>query len=258
MNPLCDYYFVGAALPPLTLGEAPELSFVDLKILLNENLREGDLQKVAAMLRPIDVANIAALWLGLPLDERGNFSAKELEEALLVREQLPVFVGDFLERYDSLRERLRYFASLYASLYRESHSGFVGQSYALEREVRLVLCALRSKYLSRDVARELQFEDPTDPFVADILAQKDAQDYIPPSEYEMLKASFERYKDDPKQLFQAELQFRFNKYEELSENQHFTPDRILNYLARLIIAESWDGLKSEEGRKIMEDLSKYE
>lgn len=256
---MSNYYFVNAALPPLSLGTPPEITFQELRTILRENLSADDLKQVAYLLRPIDLANIRALWMGMPLDERGNFSPKELEEALLVPDGLPQYLSDFLDQYESIHDRLRFFPALYAALYRETsgRSGFLVKAFAFERDVRLVLTALRAKKTGRDVARELQFEDPTDTLVADILAQKDSPDYTPPAEYEGLKALFEKHSENPKELFQALLEYRFSKYEELEENEHFTLDRILSYLARLLIVESWEELRSEKGRDLMEDLSKY-
>lgn len=259
MSFMAEYYFVNAALPPLEIGKPPELSFQELRVILNENLSEEDLKKVSYLLRPIDLANIRAFWMGLPMDAKGNFTPKELEEALLVPDRLPEYLANFLQQYDTVEQRLRFFPSLYASLYRETSKfkGFLLQYYTFERELRLVLTGLRAKQTGRDLVRELQFEDPTDPIVADLLAQKDSPDYTPPLEYEGLKALFEVHSQNPKQLLRAILEYRFAKYEELEENQHFTLDRILSYIARLLIVESWEGLKAEQGRALMEDLSKY-
>jgi len=72
-----QYYFVAAALPPLSLGAKPELSFHELRDLLTLNLTKDDLTKVTHLLRLIDLSNIRSFWLGNPLDERGNVSPKD-------------------------------------------------------------------------------------------------------------------------------------------------------------------------------------
>lgn len=193
MCSMANYYFLITALPPLTLGVKPEISFKEAKEMLALNLTPSDAHEVKRLLRPIDLYNIRALWLGLPLDERGNFEAKNLEEELLVQESLPPYLIDFLERYEATQDRLRYFSSLFVSFYRDELpklKGFNLKYYKFERELRLVLTALRAKRQGRDIVRELQFEDPTDPFVADILAQKDAPEYTPPMEFEELKTLF--------------------------------------------------------------------
>lgn len=254
-----QYYFVAAALPPLSLGAKPELSFHELRDLLTLNLTKDDLTKVTHLLRLIDLSNIRSFWLGNPLDERGNVSPKRLEEVLLIRE-LPDYILDFLDRYDTVEQRLRYFSSLYVSFFQEMQAkttGFLRTYYTFERDVRLILTALRAKQTKRDVARELQFEDPTDSLVMDILAQKDAADYTPPSDYEELKTRFLKHLSDPKKLYLELLEYRFAKIEEMEEDEPFSINYLLGYTARLLIVESWSGLNEEKGAAIIEDLSKY-
>lgn len=253
-----NYYFLITAFPPLHLGLKPEISYKELKDLLVLNLSEGDLQKVKELLRPIDLYNIRAFWLGLPLDDRGDVQVKDIEEELLVKEALPPYVADFLDRYETTEERLRYFSSLYVSMY--SHlapklQGFLKKYYQFEREVRLILTGLRAKQANRNLVFELQFEDPTDPMVADLLSQKEALDYLPPVEYEDLKTLFVENSSRPQKLNEAILEYRFRKIEEMEEAQDFSVDRVLAYVAKFLIAESLSGLDKEKGNK---ELRQYE
>lgn len=255
---MTNYYFLIAAFPPLTLGRPPEISYKELRDLLALNLTSEDANKVKQLLRPIDLYNIRALWLGLPLDDRGNLKAKDLEEELLVQGALPGYLIDYLDRYESTEERLRYFSSLYVSLYRDLQprlKGFLSKYYQFERELRLVLTGLRAKQAGRDLVYELQFEDPTDPLVAEILAQKDSPDYTPPREFEDLKTIFMENRSNPKKLHRAILEYRFNKIEEMEENQDFGIDRVLAYVAKFMLVESLAGLSEEKG---MEELRQYE
>lgn len=254
------YYFVATSLPPLSLKTEPELSFAQLKDDLAMNLTDLDLASVRSLLEPIDLYNIKALWLGLPLDERGTILGKELEEALLVRESFPLYVGDFLDAYDSDEERLRYFPSLVSSMYLQKRKGFLSEYYAFEREVACVLSALRAKKLGRDLVQEFQFEDPSDPLIAEIIAQKDAPEYVPPAEYEDLKAIFVDNVHDPRKLAECLSAYRFEKLEEWESREHFTLDRILAYAARLLLVESIGEPTEEDLRAatdIIEELSEY-
>ena len=253
---MANYYFLITALPPLAIGKKPEISFSEMREMLDLNLTAADRKKIKTFLRPIDLYNIRALWMGFPLDERGNYTSKGLEEALLVRDWLPSYLAEYLDRYESTADRLRFFSSLYASLFREENlDGFLLKYYRFEREIRLVLTALRSKKTGRDLTRELQFEDPYDSFVADILSQKDAAEYTPPKEYEDLKTVFMENSGSPEKLNRAILKYRFEKIEEMEENQDFTIDRVLNYLARLFIVESLEALDPEKGMDAVERLS---
>ena len=169
----------------------------------------------------------------------------------------PPFVLAFVNRYESLEERLRYFPSLMASLYRETISqtkGFLRRFYQLDREIRLCLTALRAKTAHKDLIREFQFEDPSDPFVAQLIAQKDEKETILPEDYEDLNRVFLENKSEPKKLFRAILQIRFSHIEDLEAGQPFTIDQVLGYLARLYIVEAWDQLDEEKGRSALQEV----
>ena len=254
---MAQYYFVVASLPPLVFGKPPEMTFKELMSSLQMNLTKKDFKQIVRLLQPIDLYNVKALWLGLPLDDKGTLVGKELEEALLVRDRIPLYLTEFLERYESVEERLRYFPSLYASLYNQEREGFLQEYYRFEREARLVLTALRCKKTGRDIIRELQFEDPQDLFVAQILAQKDAPDYTPPAEYEDLKALFVDNSSEPKKMAARLLEYRFDKIEEMGEYTYFSMDQILSYAARLLIVENWRHLDQEQGNRAVEELSRY-
>lgn len=255
---MADYYFLITALPPLSIGGSLDLSFKDLKEILALNLTKKDLGKVKELLRPIDLYNLRAFFLQMPLDERGTVKAKELEEELLVQQELPSYVIDFLERYETTEERLRYFSSLFASMYREAadrYRGFLKHYFEIEREISLVLLGLRSKQWGKDLVRELQFEDPYDPLVLELLSQKDSQELVPPHGYEDLKALFISHVADPKSLNRAILEYRFEKIEEMEKPQEFGIDRVLAYVAKFLLVESIFLLDKEKG---MEQLSQYE
>lgn len=251
------YYFLSLALPPLSFNTAPEMSFKELRDLVSMNLTSRDLKQFDLLLEQVDLYNIKAFWLELPLDDKGTMTGKELEEALLVPGLLPSYISEFVERYESVEDRLRYFSSLYSSMYNQKREGFLAKYYAFEREVALVLSALRAKKTGRDIVRELQFEDPQDSFVAQIIAQKDAPDYSPPMEYEDLKALFVENSSDTRKLYVSLLKYRFEKIGEWAENEHFTLTRILAYAARLLIVEKYFEQTQENANIAIESLSKY-
>ena len=250
------YYFLIAALPPLVFKSPPEMTFKELCEFVPLNLTSRDALLFRKILEPVDLYNIKALWLGAPLNEFGTMSAKELEEAILIRDCLPLYVIEFLDEYESNEERLRFFSSLYTSMYRQEEIGVVGKYYALEREMRLVLSALRAKKTGRDIGEQLQFEDFQDPLVMQILSQKDASDYSPPEEYEGLKNIFIE-NSDPKKLSEALFKYRFDRLGEWEENELFTLDRFIAYAARLLILESFLQLDQEKGKIALEELNRY-
>ncbi len=252
-----NYYFVAASLPELKLGERPEISFEELVYRLTLNLSKEDLEKTVVLRRYIDILNIRALLLEEPLDSRGNLTEKELDEALLLETFFPQYVFDYLNQYEDKKDQIRNFSSLLIRYFTEEmkgQEGFLRKYLAFEREWRLVVAALRAKKLKSDITRELQFEDFTDPLVADILAQKDMEQYEPPAEYQDLKEQIHACGDDPWALFKTISEYRFHKIEEMSGYPLFSIDWILGYMARLILVEQWVELDEEKGKNILENF----
>ena len=183
-----------------------------------------------------------------------------MEEELLVGGYLPQFILDFLTRYETLSDRLRYFSYLYAEFYRqaiEETQGFLKDYFQFEREVRLVLTALRAKENGRDLSREFQFEDLADPLVVLLLAQKDAEARLP-QEYEELKTAFLENRSQPRELQKAILEFRFSRIEEMEgrASMPFGMEQVLGYLARLGIVEEWESFDKNLGRAALEQITR--
>jgi len=254
---MANYYFLAPSLPPLALGEKPELSFEELNILLAANVVGKDLEKVVVLRRWIDLNNIRALYMESGIDPRGNLSEKELDQALLLEEVLPEYVFDFLDQFETPQERVRFFPGLLGAYFREEvagQSGFLKNYLIFERGWRLTLLAIKAKGLGKDVAEELQFEDLKDPLVMDILAQKDAAVYTPLVEFEELSALFFACGNDPWEQFMEVLKWRFKQIEELVEKPLFSIDWILSYMARLLLVEEYYKLEPAQGKIILEAL----
>lgn len=252
---MANYYFLAASLPPLALGERVDFSFNELVAHLWVNLKKGDLKKTEVFRRFIDLSNIRALYSEDAIDPRGNFNEKELDEALLVKDGLPPYAFDFLERFETAAEKLRFFPGLLATYFNEEgvkQKGFLKAYLAFERAWRLVILALRAKLLRRDIALELQFEDSKDPLVADILGQKDDSSYTPSAEYEDLKEKYLACGPDPWQQYKVVIEWRMQHIEEIVHQPLFSIDWILSYMARLLIVEQWNELDSGKGKIILE------
>lgn len=250
-----NYYFVAPSLPPLSMQDRPEITFDELMNRLELNLSKSDFEKVKVLRRFVDICNIRALLMEEPVDPRGNLNEKDLDEALLVQAGLPDYVFEFLEQFEKVSDKIRNFPGLLALFFNAEipkHKGFLHTYLTFERESRLVLLALRAKQLGRDVARELQFEDPTDPFVAQILAQKDAGSYDPPAEYADLKVLIASCYADPWLENKAFAEYRFKKIEEMVQGELFTIDRILAYTAQLMTLEDLIELDEQRGKMILD------
>jgi hypothetical protein len=259
-----DYYFLASLLPPLEIGHVPTLDFHELKMLMSSNLTKSDQNKVEEFLSQIDLENMRAFWAQEPFDHRGNISEEQMEYALKdfswpTGRPFPPFLTDYLEKYHSSEERLSHFPLLISQFFVymiETEEGFLRDYFAFQRELRLTLVGFRAKKWGKDVAAELQYEDSSDPIVAQILAQKDAKDYEPPFEYKELKPIFDEYADAPWELNKALYEYQFRHIIELWSSEPFTIDRILNYLARLILVERWLELDVQKGIQVVDTIER--
>ena len=252
-------FFVAPSFPALVLGDIPEISFEEVMHRLSLNLAERHLKKVEVLRRLIDIYNVRLLFLEKPLDTRGNFSEKELDEALLVEAILPDYVCDFLGQFEGSEEKARHFYGLLSRYFSEEmvhQKGFMYDYLKFQRDLKLVLTAWRAKRARRDISVELQFEDFTDPLVANILAQKDMEKFEPPIEFEKLFEALHSAGSDPWEQFRAVAQFEFSRIEDLSGYPLFAIDWILGYVARLMIAERYAELDPERGTEILNEYKK--
>lgn len=254
---MTNYYFLALALPALQIGVDPDITFREFEELIKLNLSARDYAKTEVIRRFYDIQNIRAYWKKEPFDPRGALNSGQLEEALLSRTSLPEYVFAFLDTHDLLKERLDHFSALIAAFFNQEirhSSGFLKRYLSFEREWRLVLTGFRAKRLGRDLLLEMQYEDPYDDFSAQILAQKDAKSYIPPDEFEDLALLFEEHQDNPLALHKAICEYRFQKIEEMLGVDMFSIDRILGYMAQLILAEKWIELDAKEGVKVLDQI----
>ncbi len=267
-----QYYFLASLLPPLEIGHVPTLGFQEFRELMRINLTEEHWHQIGRFLRLIDLENMRALWLQEPLDPHGNANREKLEQAILEErwpdgEEFPAYMVDYLVRYSSVEERVAHFPLLLAQFFNEQlenqeggqeqlHTDFFGKYFAFQREMRLVVLGFRAKKLDRDPVVELQYEDETDPLVAQILAQKDAKTYEPPFEYRELWPIFDAYVDKPRELHRALYEYQFDHLVELGSADPFSIERILNYLSRLILVERWMELTVQKGLDVINTIER--
>jgi hypothetical protein len=259
-----NYYFLASLLPPLEIGHVPTLNYKELKGLMDSNLATKDQKKIREFLSQIDLENMRAFWAQEPFDHRGNFTKKQIEHALddfrwPTGAPFPLYLIDYLSRYKTNEERLAHFSLLMSQFFIhmiETQEGFLRDYFAFQRELRLVIVGFRAKKWNKDLAAQLQYEDPNDPIVAQILAQKDANNYEPPFEYKELKPIFYEYSNAPWDLNKALYEYQFRSIIELWGYEPFTIDRILNYLARLILVERWLELDVQKGMQIVDTIER--
>lgn len=254
-----QYYFLASRLPDLEIGQQPDLSWEEFLFLLETNLTERDLEWVRVLRFYFDLQNLRRFWLNEPLDPRGNYSIVSLEEGLLKEDEFPEYVYLFLDKYAHQDDRLRHFSELVAAYFQQPYAHapqFIQDYIAFERQLRLILVGFRAHALNRDLATELQNEDPDDPLVAQLMAHKDAKSVEPPEGFEGLKNLFEHHGDDPLDLYQGLANYRFQWIEERLNAEMFSIDRILGYTIQLNMVLQWLELDQQKGQKLIDTMLK--
>jgi hypothetical protein len=257
---MAKYYFIGTLLPSLSFDAPPEISFAELERLFRDNLTSKDLEKTLVIRRFYDILNLRALWLEEEFDPRGEFTALELSETLMSRAGLPDYVYEFVDRYPKKEDRIRHFPFLLAKFFQSAdrlNDPFLRRYLNFERELRLVMTAFRAKKLGRDLSVELQYEDPEEDLIAQLLAQQEAKTYEPPEKYKDLKVLFDKYGDNPLALQKALDKYRFETIENFVDMADvFSIDRLLAYFLQFMIVEKWFELDKDKGMRIVDTIVK--
>lgn len=257
---MSQYYFIGTGLPTLSFNMPPEISFAKLEVLLRDNLTRKDYEKTRILRRFFDILNLRAFWLGEELDLHGEMNSFDLEEALMSRVGLPDYVYEFIDAHQQYEDRIKHFPFLLAKFFQTAEDlkdPFLQKYLNFERELRIVWTAYRAKKLGRDLSIELQYENPEEDLIAQLLAQKDAKVFEPPEKYKELKVIFEKYGNDPLALQRALDEYRFETIESLVDMADtFSIDRILAYMIQLTIIEKWFEQDKSKGIQIVDTIAK--
>jgi hypothetical protein len=252
------YFYLAASLPELSLHIKPPLSFSEFLLDFDVQLTQAHKGYVGILRESIDIENIRRLLMEYKLDSRGTLSEGELDEALLVKVNLPEYAIDFLLEYTTKEARLAHFAALNARFFaahNKTESAFLNQYLSFERALKLWSSLFRAQKLGIDYKQVLQFEDPQDPLIMFMLVQNPLNQLEVPSEFKVLKEIFLTFSQNPVTLHKKIEEFRLNKINEIIEDDFFSLDIILGFLAKLLIIEQWQSLNYEEGQRRLNHFS---
>ncbi len=236
------------------------MSFDELLVHFRDNISQADWKKVHILRDYIDLKNVYQLLRKQPLDPRGNLTEKELDEAIVNEVMLPSYLFEHFEAYPEVHDQVRFFSKIFARFFREAEekqSGFLKYYFSFERSLRLVLVGYRGKKRGIDLVKELQYEDPKDPFIAQILAQKDSSAFEFPLEFfelgELLK---DVSSDDPLAQYKIIARYRFSSIMDAVQDHPFSIDYLLGYLIQFMMVEDWNQLDDEQGREQLNTIVK--
>ena len=253
------FFFLANFLPPLKVGEAPQISFKDLMALYRENLSGSGWKKVQMLRFYIDIKNIERVLKSFPIDSRGVFNQKELEDALLYQRELPEFLLNFLRDFPSPSKQLDRFPKILVLYFQEIEKkcrGLVQDYFRFERKWRVVFAGYRAKNLGVDLLSQLQDEELSHPIVSEVLAQKDSPDFVFPIEFEDLDKRLTSIKDNPMEQYRLVAEYQFDFIEEKMEQAPFSLDYFLGYLLQLLLVEDVDFLDGKKANSYLNEMMK--
>ena len=252
-------FFLVPSLPPLTQGEVPKLRFNDFLILCRANLGRKEYEQLSKILLLADIENLRSLHLKNPWDPTGSLDKVELEGVMQEKSGIPKYFIDFLDEYDTKGAQIKHFPRLVSEYFKceeKGTDGFLKTYLDFARKFRLILAAIRCKKLGRPVEEELRYESTSSPLVAHILAQKDADNYEPPEEFEELKRIFSEHFQDPTALSFELIRYQWEFVVENTINEPFTLDYVLGYCVLLGLHEKAFSLDQNLSQEILEDILK--
>lgn len=253
-----NYFFLGTALPALYIDHSPQISFDQLMDLFEMNLVQSDKKKVKAILKAFDLRNIVELATQSELYPYGNLSKEDLQQTVSEQTFFDDEVFEFLAEYENpveIRHHFHKLLSWYLNKKINETHGFLHTFFVFENQLRLVLAAYRAKKAGRDLQPELIYEDVHDPFVMQLLLQKEAATFEFPYEFKQLQSMLPK-DPSPIEEMEAIAKFRFLYFDEFVSNSEFSIGALLAYMIQLINLEMIDKLADEEGSQMINQLVK--
>ena len=255
-------YVIGSV-PNLEFDSKPDISAEELYLLLKMNLSKTDLAPIKVLKRWVDLANLYKIFEKHDyFDKRGNYPQGMLKEFIETQQQLPSYVFEYLDEFESDEDRKKYFAKLIAKYFKEERKkakGALAEFLKFENEWRILLTAYRAKKSEKSIAEILKYEDLSDPIVQISIAQSEAPGpFVFPFEYEELEAELKNAGPNPTSQMRALAKYRFNYYRDMGVDFPFTLRQIMAYLMQLFQLEDLFALDEIEGKKQLEKLMENE
>lgn len=261
------YYYLVAGLPKLAL-EDNKLSYTvaDFKEDIYPALTVADKKLVSLFFLQYDNANVLKLLKDkeAAIDERGVFSAEELNEYILRLKEgdriensmFPAYLSTFISEYFTnpveenflLENRL---AALYYAYAMECKNKFVSSWFAFNLTVNNILVALAA----RKYKMELSSVIVGDTEVCEALRTSNARDFGLTGEVDCMEQLMKI--SEISELVEREKkidQLRWNWMEEATFFDYFTIERLFVFLLQLDMVERWMVLDKEKGNLLFRNI----
>lgn len=268
---MSKYYYLVAGLPELTLDDS-KLSYTvaDFKTEIYPGLSDADQKLIDLFYLKYDNANVLKLLKDkdAAIDERGNYAAGELAEAMAaIREgdvldakvfptYLSVFISDYFNTSAPeemlLEDQL---AMLYYAYAMECSNLFAASWFEFNLNVNNILVAFTARKYKWDIARHVVGSTE----ICETLRTSSARDFGLVGEVDCFDQLLKI--NEVTELVEREKRIdslRWNWMEDAIFFDYFTIERIFAFLLKLEMIERWIALDKEKGsqlfRSIIEEL----
>lgn len=254
------YYYLIAGLPEILLEQPkPPFSSLEFREELKYHLPHEDFLQAGYLFLPFDNHNLLNLLLKKQesWDERGNFSAEQMESSIRDEEGLPSYMLAFIQAFRQeipLQAGMSWENQLTTASYDYiigKTTGFLQDWFRFERDMRNVLAALSAR--KHKMAMEGQILGASD--VAEAIRQHASRDFGLGGEFPVVEKLLQI--EEEENLLQREFQIdkvRWSYIDELTTFEYFTLPVLLGYLIKLFMLERWKPLDNADGLAVLERL----
>lgn len=256
------YYYVVSSLPELKF--ASKLPFTVQEFISeysNELIAEKKL--IDVLLLKNDIRNLK-LYFENDLNKKtftqpSIYNLEELKEIILIKENVPEFISEFLDKYESNEEYLDNFNELeqtYLVYGAAVENTFLHTYFQFELNFRNVISALRSRKKDIDVIK-YSVGDEDAIIVSRIKNNKSLPDFAIGGEVVWIDKLIQIFdKDEPLNLEESLDKIRFEQINSMIDLLDFQTEKILAFIVQLSILERWNKFDKEKGRKYTYDIVK--
>lgn len=255
------YYYLVSSLPELHFNDKLPFSVEDFLNEYEDQLR-SERENVDMLLLRYDLKNINLIFKDKlsenNIHKPSVYDIEELKDHLKMKEDLPDFVIEFLNKYPEKEERKdnlmeldkEYF--LYAS---ESDNYFISEYFRFELAFRNVIASTRAKKYDTDVLKYSVGDDNDDIILSKIKRNKSLPDFGIGSEAVWVGKVVQAFeKEDPLMLEEELDRIRFEQVDNIIAMLDFQSDVIFAFIIKLMILERWNNFDNDYGKDFTESI----
>ncbi len=257
------YYYVVSGLPEISFDTKLPFTLNDMLDEYQEDLK-GEAEHVNLIILNNDLRNLKDMFKEDGGDEKDRhlpsiYSIDELKEIVKVRDGVPEFVVDFLERYESRQDYLNNFHELEKGYFiygTTSSNEFLSKYFQFELDFRNVISAVRSRGKETDIIKYTAGTGD-EIVLSKVRNNKSLPDFGLSGEAKWVEKVISAFdKDDPLNLEETIDKIRFEQIDDMILSMGFESDVLFAYMIKLQILERWASFDQDKGKKYIRNIVK--